>query len=192
MLFTDESKFNIFESDGRCNVWRKAGRELDPANLKGTVKHGGGSVMVWGCMSAGGVGSFVFVEGRMDHRQYIRILEENLIPSVEKLGIKDTFIFSQDNDPKHTAENTRLYLLYKAKRQIKTPAQSPDINPIEHLWAHLETQIRKRTIRNREELKTALLEEWDQIPDAVTRNLVSSMRRRLDAILVSRGGPTKY
>lgn len=156
---TNESKYNIFESDGRCNVCRKAGRELDEVNLKGTVKHGGGSVMVWGCMSAAGVGSLVSVEGKMNHVQYIRIMEENLVPSVEKLGIQDTFIFSQDNDPKDTAKNTRLYLLNKAERQIKTPAQSPDLNPIEHLWAHLETQIRKRQIRIRDDLKAALLKE---------------------------------
>lgn len=192
VLYTDESKFNIFVSDGCSYVWRRAGRELEEKNLKGTVKHGGGSLMVWGCMSASGVGSLVFVEGKMDHKQYIRILDENLDASVAKLGIKDTYIFSQDNDPKHTAKNTKLFLLRKTPRQIKTPAQSPDINPIEHLWAHLERQIRKRVIKNREELKTILIEEWYKIPGDVTRNLVSSMKRRLEAVIASKGGPTRY
>lgn len=123
VLFTDESKYNIFQSDGHCRVWRRVGTELDKANLKGTVKHGGGSVMVWGCMSAAGAGRLVFIEGKMDHKQYIKILQENLLPSVTKLGIQDNYIFSQDNDPKHTAINTRLWLLYNARKQIKTPAQ---------------------------------------------------------------------
>ncbi|GBN77729.1 Transposable element Tc1 transposase [Araneus ventricosus] len=52
VLFADESKFNIFGSDGRIMVWRRRNEELNPKNLVGTVKYGGGSVLVCGCMSA--------------------------------------------------------------------------------------------------------------------------------------------
>ncbi|GFS96380.1 transposable element Tc1 transposase [Trichonephila clavipes] len=48
VIFCDESKFNICGSDGRRTVWRKPNTALDPKNLRPTVKHGGGSVMVWG------------------------------------------------------------------------------------------------------------------------------------------------
>lgn len=48
VLFVDESKFNIFGSDGRIIVWRRKNDELNPKNLFGTVKHGGGGVLVWG------------------------------------------------------------------------------------------------------------------------------------------------
>lgn len=50
------------------------------------------------------------------------------------MGIKDNFIFMQDNDPKHTAYNTRTWILYNTPAFIKTPPQSLDLNPIEHLW----------------------------------------------------------
>ncbi|GFX22421.1 transposable element Tc1 transposase [Trichonephila clavipes] len=46
VIFIEESKFNIFGSDGRRTVWRKRNTALDPKNLRPTVKHGGGSVMV--------------------------------------------------------------------------------------------------------------------------------------------------
>ena len=48
--FVDKSKFNIFGSDGHINVWRRKNEEFNPKNLKnfGTVKHGAGSVLVWG------------------------------------------------------------------------------------------------------------------------------------------------
>ncbi|GFU02780.1 transposable element Tc1 transposase [Trichonephila clavipes] len=52
VIFSDESKFNIFGSDGRRTVWRKPNTVLDPKNLRPTVKHGGGSVMVWDCMAS--------------------------------------------------------------------------------------------------------------------------------------------
>ena len=71
ILFSDESKYNIFVSDGRLLVWRRAGEALNPKNTIKTVKHGGGSVMVWGCMAAGGVGNLEIIDGTMDHLKYI-------------------------------------------------------------------------------------------------------------------------
>ncbi|GFV77534.1 transposable element Tcb2 transposase [Trichonephila clavipes] len=49
-IFSDESKFNIFKSDGRKLVWRKPCTAFHTKNVLPTVKHGGGSVMIWGCM----------------------------------------------------------------------------------------------------------------------------------------------
>ncbi|GFW46653.1 transposable element Tcb1 transposase [Trichonephila clavipes] len=100
--FSDESKFNICGSDGRRTVWRKPNTALDPKNLRPTVKHGGGSVMVWGCMASNGVGNLVFIDGIMDHKLYIDILNNNLKESAKKLGLDGNFILQQD-DPKHTA-----------------------------------------------------------------------------------------
>ena len=78
VLFTDESKFNIFRHDGRILVWRKPNTAYNEKNLITTVKHGGGGVMVWGCMAASGIGELVFIEGNMDKFQYLNILKENL------------------------------------------------------------------------------------------------------------------
>lgn len=66
------------------------------------------------------------------------------------------------------------------------------MNPIEHLWKVLDDAIRKRHISNKNELKQALKEEWDKIPPSVTANLVSSMPRRLQAVIDAKGNPTKY
>lgn len=57
-------------------VWRKEGTELEQKNIQCTVKHGGGSVMVWGCMAAGGVGELVFIDGIMKKEQYLEIFKE--------------------------------------------------------------------------------------------------------------------
>ncbi|GFV45874.1 transposable element Tcb1 transposase [Trichonephila clavipes] len=57
VIFSDESKFNIFGSDGGRTVWRKPNTALDPKNLRPTVQHGGVSVMVWGRMASNGIGN---------------------------------------------------------------------------------------------------------------------------------------
>lgn len=192
VLFSDESKFNLFRSDGQSYVWRKPNEELKECNLRATVKHGGGSVMVWGCMSAAGPGQLCIIDGIMDQTKYLTILKENLLQSAAKLGISDGFHFYQDNDPKHKAHNVRLWLLYNCPHVLETPPQSPDINVIEHLWAHLENQLKKYTITNRKALESILKDEWSKIDPSICKNLVESMPRRLDAVRSNKGLPTKY
>ena len=93
----------MFDSDGRLMVWRKKNTELESKNVIPTVKHGGGYVLVWGCMSAAGVGDLHFIEGIMNHVMYIDILKQNLRSSAIKLDMGNRFIFQQDNVSKHTA-----------------------------------------------------------------------------------------
>lgn len=92
VIFSDESKLNIFGSDGRRMVWRKNNTELNPQNLIPTIKHDGGSVLVWGCMSAAGVGNLHFIDGIMDYKVYIEILKKNIHASAQKLGLADNYI----------------------------------------------------------------------------------------------------
>lgn len=192
VIFADESKFNIFGSDGMGYVWRQPNTELQNKHLKPTVKHGGGSVMVWACMAASGVGNLVFIEGTMDKHMYLQVLKDNLLQSAEKLGLEGKFRFYQDNDPKHTSGIVKTWLIWNSPHVVDPPAQSPDINVIENLWAILDLEIRKRQISNKNDLKKALLEEWAKIPIETTKKLVSSMETRLKDVIKQKGGHTKY
>jgi hypothetical protein len=88
-------------------------------------------------MGYAGVGEFIIVEGIMNAKGYVNISRGNLKKCVRKLGIQDSYLFQQDNDPKHTARIKRR-LLYNARGLLETPPQSPDINPIENPWSLLE------------------------------------------------------
>ncbi|GFW99113.1 transposable element Tcb2 transposase [Trichonephila clavipes] len=114
----------------------------------------------------------------MNQYNYLNILKNNLSQSASKLGLDRSFTFQQDNDPKHTARVVREWLLYNVRKQVKTPPQSPDLNPIEHLWDYFDRQIRKQEIKTKNDLKKALLEEWQKIPSSITQNLVKSVPSR--------------
>ena len=77
--------------------------EYHPQCTVPTVKHNGGSEMVWGCFSRSGVGNLCFIEGNMDRFLYREILRKNLLRPCQKLGLENLFVFQHDNDRKHTA-----------------------------------------------------------------------------------------
>lgn len=161
VIFSDESKFNIFGYDGKQRLWRKPNAAMAIQNLLPTVKHGGGSVMVWGCMSIAGVGNLVFIDTAMNLYVYLNILKANLKTSANKMGLSGKWIFQQDNDPKHTSLIVTEWLLFNVPKQLHSPPQSPEMNPIENLWDELDRRVRKNKISNKEDLKKALADEWN-------------------------------
>ena len=60
--------------------------------------------MFWGCFSSAGTGTLGGIEGKMDGAKYIKIPEENLLPSARKLKLGRKFTFQHDNDLKYTAK----------------------------------------------------------------------------------------
>ena len=133
VIFSDESKFNIFGSDSQNYVWRKPNTELEIRYLHQTVKHEGGSVMVWGCMAASGTGNLIFIDGTLDKYKYLNISKNNFKESARKLGLLEDFHFQQDNDPKHTVRIVIEWIVYNTPHMLITPPQGLDINPIENL-----------------------------------------------------------
>ena len=80
VIWSDESKFELFNAKKRKRVWRKPNEGLKDVCIQSTVKHGGSNVLVWGCFSKNGVGELVEVTGIMTGASYVAILKENLEP----------------------------------------------------------------------------------------------------------------
>ncbi|GFV88728.1 transposable element Tcb2 transposase [Trichonephila clavipes] len=144
IIFSDESKFEIFTPSSIRKIWRKNKTALGLQNVLPTLKYGGGNVMVWGCVVYNEAGNLAFIDNKMNALAYIDVYRYKLLDSAKKLSIENTFIFQQDNDPKHTAIVTKTWLLYHVPRRLEIPPQSPDLNPIENLWIHLDTEVRKK------------------------------------------------
>ena len=75
VVCSDESKFNLFRSDGVKWIRRPVSTRFDPKYQKPTVKHEGGSVMIWGCFCASGMGPLRCITGAMDRFVYEDVLE---------------------------------------------------------------------------------------------------------------------
>ena len=124
--WSDETKIEVFGLNVKHHTWRK------PGTIH-TVKHGGGSILLWRCYSAEGTGRLVRIERKMNRAKYREILDENLLQSTQDLRLGWRFTFQQDHDPKHTAKTTQEWLQEKSLNILEWPSQSPDLNPIEQL-----------------------------------------------------------
>ena|SRR5215475_8574681 len=100
----------------------------------------------------------------------------------------------EDGAPMHRSAIAKQFRTTHSMDTIMHPAQSPDMNPIEHVWKVLKEWVNKqlRHPKNAEELKTALLEEWEKIEIELINHLIESMEDRVSALLRAKGGSTRY
>ena len=82
------------------------------------------------------------------------MLEENLLPSIQQLGLGMTFVFMHNNDPKHTSALVKYWLRNNGIQVMQWPSSSSDPNPIEHLWNVLEDQVKKHHSKKQDRIST--------------------------------------
>ena len=97
-----------------------------------------------------------------------------------------------DNARPHVARVVNAYLDEMDIQRLDWPPRSPDLNPIEHVWDMLGRLVRNRQTETIPDLRVALLEEWDNIPQRAIANCIQSLPRRMAAVIGARGGNTHY
>lgn len=192
VIWSDESKFEVHLDNSRGLVIRTAGEAYNSDCLRRQVKYPG-SVMVWGCMSAKGVGVLHIIDGTVNAAAYGSILTSHLLPSIEKLQTTEgEFIFQQDNAPCHRARTITSWFANNDIPVLPWPANSPDLSPIENLWAQMKKSLRERPISNIEALKVRLVEIWNSISPEECQKLVATMPRRINEVICRKGDATKW
>lgn len=82
-----------------------------------------------------GPGRLYIVQGTMRQQQYLKVLNERLLPQGEEWFPNGEFIFMHDGAPCHKAKTVTKFLLENEISVLPWPGNSPDMNPIENLWA---------------------------------------------------------
>ncbi len=166
VLFTDESRFSLYRSDGWQRVWHHVGERFADVNVVDRVAHSGGGVMVWAGICYGQRTQVHFIDGILNAQSYH---DEILRPIVVPFIHDHHLMLQHDN----------------ARPHVAWPAYSPDMSPIEHVWDALDRHIRQRVPvpANIQQLRTAIEEEWTNIPQATINNLINSMRRRWQMVV---------
>ena len=151
--------------------------------------------MVWGCITSKGAGYLCKIDGNMDQTLYKEIIEGELQQTIDWYHLDEArIIFQHDNDPKHTA-NSIKELLNKKKYIIMTwPSQSPDMNPIEHIWSTV-----KRRLNDYDQPPAGILDLWERVQEVWNKltqddclRVIDSMLRRIEALLKAKGKWTDY
>ena len=188
VIFSDESRNN----DSRNWVWRRYDEKYKKECLKPTVQKSKG-IMVWGCFCKDRLGPLILINGSVNSATYIKILQENLLPFLIQLG-PNNYIFQDDNAPAHRSQVVKQWKEENMIITLPWPAQSPDLNPIENIWAELERKIRSYKVKpkNQSELFEALKTEWYNLNINYINRLIYSLPNRIHQVKINKGNPTKY
>lgn len=192
-MFSDETRFNLYHSDGRVLVWRQAGERYNEENMAPQEAFGGGGITVWAGVMYNGK-TELFISNRTVNAAVYRdnILNNIVLPFAQDFG--EDFVLIDDNARPHRARTVINFLAGNNLTLLPLPSKSPDLNIIEHVWSRLKFLVRSRqnAPQTMEELSGAIQEEWENVSQEFINNLVESMPRRCQAVIDVRGGPTRY
>ena len=159
--------------------------------------------MIWRCFAGTKLGPIAFIEGTVNTDIYIALLQDNLVPFIDAI-IADRatdIVFQQNNASPHISKKTCVWFDTAMSKHsfvsMEWPSNSPDMNPIENLWAHLKTELHRRysdtkTLHGspdaiRRTLRARLTEVWWDIREEVLSRLIESMPHRVQALHDAKG-----
>lgn len=193
VVWTDESSFEIGKNFRRVLVWRTAYERYSDECLVPTFKSGRTSVMIWGAFAGTKKSKLVFMpKDRRTAKDFVDIVYEG-----ELLGFMSGVsggLLMEDGAPVHRANAPKIWRDLHLMEKLDWPANSPDLNPIENVWAILKNAIQKHSGRpsGMEEMKAALEEEWENIAEESLQKFVHSMPDRMKAVIKAKGGHTRW
>ncbi len=185
-LCSDEKVFVLEDRQRRCWMADTARRYR---NCHQHPKH----IMVWGGISLLGSTSIAFVDGNMDAVGYQKVLQNHLLPLVKR--IRGPWAFQQDGARPHTARSTMAWIAaHGLPAPIEWPANSPDLSPVENLWALMVTDVNKHNPSTTEDLKRAIMNSWRERTrhNETMENLLGGWRRRLQQVVSAKGATIAY
>lgn len=185
-IFTDESTV-------RCERFlaKQFRRVGEPAVPKPKPKHPL-SVHVWAGVSKKGTTDIAIFTGIMDSTGYQAIMRDYLLPFVSR-AYPQGHRLVMDNDPKHRSKSTSEWMKINHINHWPTPPESPDLNPIERIWAAMKYYIRRRVKpTKKEELVRGIREFWSTVTPEMCARYIGRIPKDAEAIVANGGGPAGH
>lgn len=196
-IFSDEKTFTVDETVNRRNT--RYISSVDNANVDSGVrispktKHPAG-VMVLGLVASDGQKCpLIFVPdgGRVDSALYQRMLQEQVLPWLEKSFPNGNYVFQQDGAPAHTSVSTQQFLQSHVAAfwdKKMWPPSSPDLNPLDFsIWARLDAEACKARQPNLTALKAAVTRAWGRLSPSYIQSVCASFRGRVERCIAANG-----
>ena len=158
--------------------------------------------MIWGAVSMETRSPLVIMKRELGREGYTNwSYREALMEGLLPIWPVEGGLFQQDNARIHTAQATKEWLKEHGINLIPWPTHSPDLNPIEHVWKAVKTELRRlypdmHLLKDNEahlqRFCSAIKEAWEKVAQVAIRNLINSIERRLRAVIRAHGWYTKY
>jgi transposase/DNA-binding transcriptional MerR regulator len=192
VIWSDETTVKQAPKGKEIFVYVHQSTKKEDLPINSQLHSGGFSVMFWGCFSKKGLGPLVALDGTMNSEKYVQLLEDVLLPELIAAG--GPMVFMQDNAPCHKSKLVMDFFNTSGVDVLDWPAQSPDMNPIENLWAIIKARRQKKYgfPLNREELIYQIFDIWDNIEPELVSKLADSANKRVSEVLKLNGRISKY
>lgn len=193
ILFTDECRATLDGPDGWSKGWVFSD---DPSQMRLRRQQGGGGVMFWaGIIGDELIGPVKVQEGvKLNAQSYCEFIFDALSDWLENVNLKRRrkIIFMHDNAPSHAAKKTTEFLHslgFKKDTLMDWPACSPDLNPIENLWAIVKRSVYSngKQYSSKNSLWTAIQNAAKAVEPSTIQKLTNSVTERIYCVIKSNG-----
>eukprot|EP00658_Telonema_sp_P-2_P071069 TRINITY_DN60393_c0_g1_i1.p1 TRINITY_DN60393_c0_g1~~TRINITY_DN60393_c0_g1_i1.p1 ORF type:complete len:371 (-),score=36.65 TRINITY_DN60393_c0_g1_i1:26-1138(-) len=195
--FSDEKWWMVGGVKGNERIW-VSHDDPDPEERYVGFEAHPVKVMIWGAVSYHGRSSIHIFDGGVDSETYQDCLEQAYLPACfegEYLALSRThkYVFQQDGARCHTSKSTQAWLLRELPKNIALlekndwPAKSPDLSPIERLWAIIQDKVIEEQALDLQSLIKCVEKWWWAIPQTTIQKLYDSMPSRLARCIGANG-----
>jgi hypothetical protein len=196
--FSDEKWWCVGGVKGNERLWVCASDPDPEERYVPTAAHPA-KVMIWGAISYHGKSAIHFFDGKVKGEQYQDAIKQAYLPACfdpEFLALSrsEKYVFQQDGARCHTSKDSVGWLKQHLPKNIKLlepkdwPASSPDLSPIETLWAILQDKVIEERAYTQAALIKCVEHWWWEIPQEVIQHLYESMPTRIGKCLGAEGG----
>lgn len=191
VVFSDETRILLQETHPSVKVKRPRNSRYESKFIHYAEKYGGGGISFWGAITYWGPGPLYRLYGSMDEVSYTNVLGI-LKLELQEMGI-DQFVLQDDNLSSHrTAVVEGVKDTLEIEAISSWPSNSPDLSPIENIWAIWKERVHNRKPGTLSQLEKIANEEWNNLEPSLFRRLYESMPNRIRLLINARGRRIRY